>query len=247
MSETPQSRLTEHLDLGAGEPRPDCRRDLQHLRLRSAETGETAPARCKQWKCACCGHRLRMGLIEELERITEERPALRRLVTLTVGREGPSKPERQHEYITECWDNLHSRLRRAYGDVSYVLIRHEGDDNGRAHVHLLVDRYVPQEWLSQAAAEVGLGEVVDIRRVDARNAVHYLSAYLGRGALADLPKGTHRYSSSEDLDLDPWNPGEDEEQPGEKWIAEAWDPVIEKWLPAVRGDWLPDDRPPPPE
>ena len=246
MTATAQSELTDHLDLTSEEPRPDCRRDLDHLRLRSVEDPErTAPARCKQWKCACCGHRLRMGLIEELERVTGERPELRRLVTLTVGRQGPSVVEDQHEYITGCWDDLSDRMRRRYGDVSYVLIRHEGDENGRAHIHLLVDRYLPQEWLSQAAAGVGLGEVVDIRRVNARNAVHYLSAYLGRGALADLPKGLHRYSSSADLDIDPWNPGENAEQLDEQWVAEAWDAVVEQWLPAVQGDWVLGDRPPP--
>ena len=248
MTETAQSRLTEHTDLQPEEPRPDCRRDLDHLRLRSVEDPEeTAPARCKQWQCACCGHRLRMGLIEELERVTEERPELRRLVTLTVGAQGPSDPEQQHGYITECWDRLKRRIDRRWPGMSYVLIRHEGDENGRAHIHLLVDRYLPQGWLSRAAAGVGLGEVVDIRRVNARNAVHYLSAYLGRGALADLPEGLHRYSSSADLDIDPWNPGEDVEQPDEEWVAEAWDPVVEQWLPAVKGDWLPDDRPPPEE
>jgi hypothetical protein len=49
---------------------------------------------------------------------------------------------------------------------------------------------------------VGLGEVVDIRRVDARNAAKYLTSYLGKGALASLPKGLRRYGSSQDISLD---------------------------------------------
>jgi hypothetical protein len=250
MSETVQSDLSRDWDLAPDrEERPDCRRDLRHLRLRSEEDPEnTVRARCKRWQCESCGHRLRMGLIEELERVTEERPELRRLLTLTVGAQGPSSVEDQHEYITECWDRLNRRLKRRYPDLSFVSVRHEGDENGRAHLHLLVDRYLPQGMLSRHAAAVGLGEVVDIRRVNARNAVHYISAYLGRGALADLPKGLHRYSSSVDLDLDPWNPDDDGEESEESWVAEAWDPVIDRWLPATRGDWVPQPgRPPPPD
>jgi hypothetical protein len=186
-----------------------------------------------------------MGLIEELERVTEERPEMRRLLTLTVGSQGPRRVEDQHRYITECWESLCKRLRRRYPDLSYIAIRHEGDERGRAHLHLLVDRYLPQSMLSGHAQAVGLGEVVDIRRVNARNAVHYVSAYLGRGALAQLPKGLHRYSSSGDLDLDPWNPGDTEADSGGQWVTEAWDPVVEQWLSAVQGDWVADDRPPP--
>lgn len=231
-----QTALDDHLDLAPGPERPDCRRDLKHLRFAS-DDGDTAPIRCKSWACECCGHRLRMGLIEELERITEERPEMRRLLTLTVGRRGPSSVDRQHEYITDRWNALRTELRDRYPGMSYVLVRHEGDRGGRAHVHLLVDRYLPQQLLSDLSHRVGLGRVVDIRRVDARNAVHYISAYLGRGALADLPAGAHRYSSSADVEIDPWNPGDGDPDDDREWRVEAWDGIAEIWTAATRSDW----------
>jgi hypothetical protein len=98
---SPQTELADHADLtdDSGD-RPDCREDLQHLRYENTETGDTAPYRCGSWDCECCGHRLRMSLIEEIERLTEENPELRRLLTLTVPPEmGLSKAE-QLEYIT---------------------------------------------------------------------------------------------------------------------------------------------------
>jgi hypothetical protein len=49
---------------------------------------------------------------------------------------------------------------------------------------------------------VGLGPVVDIRRVNARNAAKYLTSYLGKGTLANLPKGLRRYGSRADIDLE---------------------------------------------
>ena len=44
----------------------------------------TYPFRCNQWDCYCCGHRMRMNLIEEIERVIDERPETRRFLTLTL-------------------------------------------------------------------------------------------------------------------------------------------------------------------
>jgi len=245
-SSADQSRLGDHLDLTEDhDERPDCREDLQHLRYENQETGETAPYRCGSWECKTCGHRLRMSLIEEIERITEENPALRRFLTLTVDGSAPVSKERQHEYITDRWNALRTELRDRYPNLSYLWVRHEGDERDRPHLHLLVDRYLPQSELSVLAKRVGLGEVVDIRRVDARNAAHYISAYLGRGALAHLPKGSRRYGSSEDIDLDPRNTGSDGET---DWVLTAYDSIVEGWMGAVSADFRRDpDRKPPPD
>jgi hypothetical protein len=153
---------------------------------------------------------MRMNLIEDLERLVEERPELTRLLTLTVGDEGPESTEERHEYITDRFNALRTSLSDHYPNLSYVWIRHEGDENGRPHLHLLVDRYIPQDRLVEMSTRVGLGEVVDIRRVEARNAAHYLTSYLGRGALAELPKGLRRYGSSSDIDLSVRGPADPE-------------------------------------
>lgn len=248
-----QSQFSDQTDLardwGASptEERPDCRKDLRHLRFQS-ESGKEAPYRCGSWDCECCGHRLRMGLIEELERITKERPELRRFLTLTVDRRAPATREEQHEYITDRWNALRTELRDRYPNLSYLWVRHEGDERDRPHLHLLVDRYLPQSQLSQLAERVGLGKVVDIRRVNARNAAHYLSAYLGRGSLSFLPKGSRRYGSSADVDLDPRNPGGDKAESAERWALMAYDEVIDGWVSASPGDFRrSEDRPPPPD
>jgi hypothetical protein len=247
MSSSEQSRLGDHLDLSPDRPdRPDCREDLQHLRYQNNETGETAPYRCGSWDCECCGHRLRMSLIEEIERITKERPEMRRFLTLTVDTSAPVGKENQHEYITDRWNALRTELNDRYDDLSYLWVRHEGDERDRPHLHLLVDRYLPQSELSMLSKRVGLGEVVDIRRVNARNAAHYISAYLGRGALSHLPDGARRYGSSADVDLDPRNTSGDDE--ATDWILAAYDEIIEGWIGASSGDFRRSrDREPPPD
>ena len=240
-----QSQLGDHVDLAGDQgERPDCRQDLQHLRYQNEETGETAPYRCGSWDCECCGHRLRMSLIEEIERITEERPEMRRFLTLTVDASAPASRASQHEYITDRFNALRTELNDRYDDLSYLWVRHEGDERDRPHLHLLVDRFLPQSELSMLSKRVGLGEVVDIRRVDARNAAHYISAYLGRGALSHLPKGARRYGSSSDVDLDPRNTGDDDET---GWMLAAYDHVVEGWMSACSGDFKRSEglKPPP--
>ena len=199
--EITQSVLTEHYE-SEESGRYDCRTVYSNMEFESEE-GETAPYRCGSWACYCCAHRMRMNLIESLERLVENRPEMRRLLTLTVSPErGPSETGAQHEYITERWNALRTEINDRYPGLSYVWIRHEGDREGRPHLHLLVDRYLPQSELSELSARVGLGDIVDIRRVNARNAAKYLTSYLGKGALANLPKGLRRYGSSSDITLE---------------------------------------------
>lgn len=218
--QTEQSTLTDHLDLRDRDDDPgryDCRTVYRNMEL-EADDGETVPFRCNSWDCYCCAHRMRMNLIEELDRLVEERPEMRRLLTLTVSPDrGPSETEAQHEYITDRFNALRTELNDRYGDLSYVWIRHEGDENGRPHLHLLVDRYLPQSELSELSARVGLGEIVDIRRVNARNAAKYLTSYLGKGTLANLPKGLRRYGSSQDISLAVRGGGDDQDDDARDW------------------------------
>jgi hypothetical protein len=146
---------------------------------------------------------MRMNLIEELDRLVEDRPELRRLLTITVAPEtAPTGKEEKHAHLTERWNALRTEINDRYPGLSYVWIRHEGDEKDRPHLHLLVDRYLPQRTLSVMTERVGLGPIVDIRRVNARNAAKYLTSYLGKGALASLPKGLRRYGSSSDISLE---------------------------------------------
>lgn len=196
LSEYQYQRASDDLD---GE-RYDCRSVYRNMEL-EADDGETAEFRCDSWRCYCCAHRMRMNLIEELERLIDERPQLRRLLTLTLNpATAPDDQEEQHRYLTERFNALRTELNDHYGDLSYVWIREEGE-SGNPHLHILVDRYLPQSELSMMAERVGLGRVVDIRRVNARNAARYLTKYLTKGSMANLPKGSRRYGSSRDISL----------------------------------------------
>jgi hypothetical protein len=212
--ESGQSTLVDHCDLDGDDgddDRYDCRQVYRNMEL-EAEDGEIAPFRCNSWDCYCCAHRMRCNLIEELDRLIEERPELRRLLTLTLDPEtAPDDQEDQHRYLTDRFNALRTELRDRWPDLSYIWIREEGE-SGNPHLHLLVDRYMAQSELSRLASRVGLGHIVDIRRVNARNAAKYLTKYLTKGALHDLPDGARRYGSSADLDLAVRGPSEDSDR-----------------------------------
>jgi hypothetical protein len=214
--ETEQSTLTDHGDLHDRDDDPeryDCREVYRNMELES-ESGEIAPFRCNSWDCYCCAHRMRCNLVEELDRLVGERPELRRLLTLTLDPEtAPADQEAQHRHLTERFNALRTELRDRWPGLSYVWIREEGEA-GNPHLHLLVDRYMDQRTLSRLSSRVGLGEVVDIRRVNARNAARYLTKYLTKGAFHDLPDGARRYGSSQDISLDVRGGGDD---PDEDW------------------------------
>jgi hypothetical protein len=113
------------------------------------------------------------------------------------------------------------------------------------HLHVLVSRYLPQADISAAWSRTGMGDIVDIRRLDARKAGHYLAKYLAGDAMAGMPDGVHRYGSSADIELgvrgDP-----DDDGPSRRWVLEAHDPVVDDWVTAQSGDFVRDpDRPPP--
>jgi hypothetical protein len=208
-------------DHGDGDgSRYDCREVYENMEL-EADDGETAGFRCGSWDCYCCAHRMRMNLIEELERLVEERPELRRFLTLTIDPStAPAGKEEQHRYLTERFNALRTELNDRYDGLSYVWVREEGKSEN-PHLHLIVDRYLPQDELSMIAERVGLGEIVDIRRVSARNMAKYLTKYLAKGSMADLPDGARRYGSSQDIDLEVRGGGGD---------SRDWDLMMDDYL-----------------
>jgi hypothetical protein len=182
--------------------RYDCREVYPNLQFVDEESN-SANFRCNSWDCYCCGYRMRQNLVEEIQRVCRSHPDLSRLLTLTLDPStAPRDQDLQHRYLTERWNALRTAINREHGDVSYIWVREEQED-GLPHLHILVSRYLPQEWVSSRWSELGGGEIVDIRSIDrVEKAAHYIGKYLTKDALTGLPDGIRRYGSSQDLSLD---------------------------------------------
>lgn len=215
------------LDGGDKSGRYDCRTVYENFRYQEDQTAEvevdpegenvevddgdsvTADYRCDQWDCYCCGYRMRMNLVEEIEELVDERPEMRRFLTLTldpskVPREVQGDDKAMVEYLMNTWRKFRVYIQREYGDFSFVWVKERGEENeDHWHLHVLVSRYMEQSWISEAWSAVGGGEVVDIRRVSrCEKAAHYLGKYLTKNALSGFPEAVQRYGTSEDICLD---------------------------------------------
>jgi hypothetical protein len=104
------------------------------------------------------------------------------------------------KHINQSWAKLRVYLSRRYGErISFIRIL-ELQKKGQAHFHILMDRFIPFEWIKDAWQAVG-GGGVDIRFVDIHRVAGYLSKYLTKELFVDFPRGKRRYSTSKDIKL----------------------------------------------
>lgn len=155
---------------------------------------------CKRWTCPRCGpkkaKRLRRAIINKAQE-----KDLSRVLTLTLDPSSCS-PEQSITYIRQCWNKFRTSLKRHSGlSIAFITIL-ELQRSGYAHLHILVDRYIAQQWISVAWQAVGGGKIVDIRRVDIHRVAPYLSKYLTKDLLlTDFKQRVRRYTTSRDIVL----------------------------------------------
>lgn len=173
---------------------------------------------CKCWDCSGCGpRRASMYCIRIAQ--TAERLKLNKLLTLTLD---PAKIPCAHcgcvlkaheesacaeyksdstRYINEIFADFRVYLRRKLRrSPSYIRVL-EYQTNGNAHLHILVNQYIPQAWVSDAWAAIGGGRIVDIRHIDMHRVSHYLSKYLTKDMIMLAPERARRVTTSRDIRL----------------------------------------------
>ena len=132
---------------------------------------------CGSYRCNRCRNPKLKKVQSAIARIASEK-RLNKLATLTLDRKRIPRGWRSDRYIRDCWRKMRVSLSRKFGEsVDYVGVL-EFTEKGVAHLHLLLGRFIKQEWLSDAWSAVGGGVVVDIRMVDIHRVTAYLSIYL---------------------------------------------------------------------
>ena len=77
----------------------------------------------------------------------------------------------------------------------------EFQKNGTPHLHILIDRFIPQKWIRTAWVAIGGGSMVDIRYVDVHRVSRYLSKYLTKELLLSAPPRSRRVTTSRGIHL----------------------------------------------
>ena len=165
------------------------------------QAGKTRYCRigCKCWNCSGCGPR-RAAKYAIRIRQAAERLNLRTLLTLTLD---PSKLNGAEStaYINEVFADFRVYLRRKLGHAPPYIRVLEYQKNGNAHLHVLLNCYLPQSWVSETWSVLGGGRIVDIKRVDMHRVSHYLSKYLTKDMLMNAPKRARRVTTSKGIRL----------------------------------------------
>jgi len=160
---------------------------------------------CGSYRCRGCRprklHRLRARIAE----IARDRQ-LERMATLTLDPKRIPNDQRSDRYIRECWRKMRVYLQRQYGtSIDFISVL-EFQQSGIAHLHLLLNVYIPQAWLSDAWVKCGGGKIVDIRRfVKIQFVAAYLAGYLAGKKIAHtlslLPRRARVFSTSRSISL----------------------------------------------
>ncbi len=157
---------------------------------------------CKRWTCPDCGiKRVRM-LKHAITKIALEKN-LNRFLTLTLDHK-TCTPEESLMYIRNCWNKFRTYLKRKHGQSITFFAIVEPQKSGHAHLHILVDRYIDQRWISNKWRSVGGGRMVFIKQVDIHRISNYLSKYLTKELLlSHFFSKYRRYTTSRDIKMFP--------------------------------------------
>lgn len=156
--------------------------------------------RCKSYACPRCGPRKGRLVRNRIAALAVEH-RLQRLVTLTLDPKKlpPNLDQKETvEYLRNCWRSMRVYLSRKLGRSAVFICVLEFQKNGNPHLHVLVDAYLPHEWLLHSWQSLG-GGFTDIRFVDLHRVAAYLSKYMTKAWLEDFPPQCRRLTASRGL------------------------------------------------
>lgn len=132
---------------------------------------------CNSWGCPDCA-KVKAHKVAVKSRKGFENCRVR-FVTLTA-RKGLNISQ-MLKSLKEAWNRLRTELTRNGKKLKYFWCLEAGEKNHRPHLHILIDRYIPQKRLSRLAARSGFGSIVDIRAVKDSSVFNYVTKYLSKG------------------------------------------------------------------
>lgn len=159
---------------------------------------------CGSWNCTYCGPR-KARLAKKRIREEAEKLGLRYFWTLTLAHPS-SSPAANVRHIRLVFNRFREYLRRKYkkdnAPVNFICIL-EYTQCGVPHLHILLDRYIPQRWVSNVWNRLGGGRIVFVKFVTIHKVARYLSKYLTKDLLLSAPKGARRITTSRTVKLYP--------------------------------------------
>lgn len=168
------------------------------------KTGRTKFRRvnCSGWTCSYCGPR-KAKLAKRAIRSWAEELHLCYFLTLTLDPSKLGEVEDDIRHLRRVFDKFRVYLRRKFDESPRYICVVEFTKAGIPHLHVLIDRYIEQRWISRTWDRLGGGRIVWIKRAPIRNISRYLAKYLTQDLLLSAPKGTRRITCARTIRLFP--------------------------------------------
>lgn len=132
-------------------------------------------------------------------RRSAERLRLTRFITLTLDKNKICGDP--VSYLRECFTKWRVSLWRKYGQAPQFIAVLEFHKDGTPHLHILIDRYIEQAWISTSWSAIGGGPIVHVQQVDLHRVSRYLSKYLTKELLLSAPPRSRRVTTSRGIHL----------------------------------------------
>jgi hypothetical protein len=157
---------------------------------------------CKSYGCGTCGPRKAARLRKTIVAKAQELD-LTRLLTLTLDPANIPLDVDSVKYLRGVvWAKFRTYLKRKYGKIVVYIAVLEFTKAGVPHLHVLVGRFIPQQWISESWDALGGGRIVDIRRVyDIHRMGRYLAKYLTKDVILSAPPWVRRWTTSRGIKL----------------------------------------------
>jgi len=164
---------------------------------RTPENFDTLPATpleyAEQLLYQCSGERKQSNRERFTQGSPEERKALQQLYW---------------RYIAYVWNKYRTMLKRKYPGLSYIMMKEPHKDGIRPHLHILINQYIPVNFIKETFPKYGGGSQVYIEYIPEENikeSIKYLSKYLTKMAEAqtsnNYPAGLRRITVSRDINI----------------------------------------------
>ncbi len=158
--------------------------------------------KCHSRFCPDCSWRRRKQLIEKMKYFQSRHGCIK--MELTFDDSAPD-PYLNPRYYSETWDRFIKRLRRVYPSIKYFRVV-ELTKSGRPHFHILLDRFVSHEWVTENFPAVGGAKINWEKWIDKQNVFSYITKYITKatGAGEEANKffyltGMRQFSASRGL------------------------------------------------
>jgi len=134
----------------------------------------SAAIRCHSFFCPKCARRkARKFAKAAMAYFTNER-----LSFFTLTAPPTDTPRESVRLFATRWNILRTRITEHVKAFKYVRVLERQPGTGRAHYHIIVNRFIPHSLLQKEIKNAGFGKIYNIRSISSTDAFYYVLKYL---------------------------------------------------------------------